>query len=262
MLGIHLAADRPDGAGPPLDPDHDPLGTAAVVATFHDPFGEAPGCRGSLHALDYTIALASGNRRCSQGRVFVPVVALAERGADRAVRDPRAPPRPPARRDPAGQLRHEPLHARADPAAARPARRGARARRRRRRRREGDTSSRSYRASSTTRAAAARSHAASPFDLNSVIASSLGAAGQSAGDDVLKLVHRRPVEDAALDRLDQIAGLELRLRARVGADERRAAQHLVVELARGRRVRPDRADERAVAQPLAEQHRLARTWSR
>ena len=136
MLGIHLAADGPDRAGPALDPDHDAFGAPAVVAPVHDPFGEAPGCRGSLHALDYTIALASGNRRCSQGCVLVSVVPYADRRTDGSIRDPGAPPRPPARRDPPGQLRDEPVLAGADPPAPRPARRRARARRGRRRRGE------------------------------------------------------------------------------------------------------------------------------
>ena len=83
--------------------------------------------------LDYTIASPVGIVDAIRGSVLVPVVALTGRGADRAVRDPRAPPRPPARGGPAGSLRHEPLHARADPAAARPARHRARARRRPRR---------------------------------------------------------------------------------------------------------------------------------
>jgi hypothetical protein len=56
VLGVDLAADGPQGAGPAFDPDHDPLGTAAVVAAFHDPLGE-PACPcGSLHARDYTRA--------------------------------------------------------------------------------------------------------------------------------------------------------------------------------------------------------------
>jgi hypothetical protein len=56
VLRIHLAADGPDGSGPTFDPDHNPLGTAAVVASIHDPFGEAPGPCGSLHDPDYTRA--------------------------------------------------------------------------------------------------------------------------------------------------------------------------------------------------------------
>jgi hypothetical protein len=56
VLRVDLAADGPDGSAPALDPDHDPLGTPAVVASVHDPFGEAPGAYGSLHDPDYTRA--------------------------------------------------------------------------------------------------------------------------------------------------------------------------------------------------------------
>ena len=78
------------------------------------------------------------------------------------------------------------------------------------------------------------------------------------GDDLLELVHLEPVEDALLHGLDQVARLELRLLARVAADERRALEHGVVELAPRRVVRADRTDERALAQPLAAQHRILR----
>ena len=87
------------------------------------------------------------------------------------------------------------------------------------------------RASSTTRAPTARSHAAIPFDLKRTTSSGERAALHLAGDDLLELVHLEPVEDAALDRLDQVARLEPRLLERVAADERRALEHRVVELA-------------------------------
>ena len=67
----------------------------------------------------------------------------------------------------------------------------------------------------------------------------------------MQLVHLEPVEDAALDGLDQIAGLHLALVERVAADEDGAFEDRVVELARPRLVRADRADERAGVQPLA-----------
>ena len=183
--------------------------------------------------------------------------------------DPRAPSRPLARRHPQGLVRHEPPLARADRPRARPARGAPRDRRRHRRRaprRRPDAGSRSRaryptprsRASSTTRAPAARSHAAIPFDLKRTMSVSRGAALQLAGDDLLQLVHLEPVEDAALDRLDQVAGLELRLLARVAADERGALEHRVVELAARRVVGADRADERALAQPLAAEHGVLR----
>jgi hypothetical protein len=56
VLRVDLAPDSPDGSRPALDPDHDPLGPSAVVASVHDPFGEAPGACGSLHNPDYTRA--------------------------------------------------------------------------------------------------------------------------------------------------------------------------------------------------------------
>ena len=148
-------------------------------------------------------------------------------------------------------------------AAARPAGHRARGRRRHRRRAAHAAAQSSRptprsRASSTTRAPTARSHAAIPFDLKSDDVLGGRAALQLAGDDLLQLVHLEPVEDAALDRLDQVARLELRLLERVAADERRALEHGVVELAPRRVVRADRADERAVAQPLAAQHRVLR----
>ena len=87
------------------------------------------------------------------------------------------------------------------------------------------------------------------------------AARQLACDDLLQLVHLEPVEHAALDRLDQVARLELRLLERVAADEGRPLEHGVVELAPPRVVGADRADERAGAQPLAAQHRVASTSS-
>src|SRR5712691_1439120 len=84
------------------------------------------------------------------------------------------------------------------------------------------------------------------------------APAQLVGDDVLQLVHLEPVEDAALDGLDQIAGLELRLFARVAANEGCALEHDVVQLATAPMVRADRADERTRLQPLAAQHRILR----
>jgi hypothetical protein len=56
VLRVDLAADGPDGSRPALNPDHDPLGTAAVVTSVNDPFGEATGPCESLHDPDYTRA--------------------------------------------------------------------------------------------------------------------------------------------------------------------------------------------------------------
>ena len=84
------------------------------------------------------------------------------------------------------------------------------------------------------------------------------AARDLAGDDLVELVHLEPVEHAALDRLDQVGRLEPGLLDGVAADEDRALEHDVVELAGAAVVGADRADERAGPQPLAAQHRVAR----
>ncbi len=77
-------------------------------------------------------------------------------------------------------------------------------------------------------------------------------------DNLLQLVHLEPVEDARLDRLDEIGGLELRVLARVAADEGGALEDDVVELAPAAVVRADGADERAGTQPLAAQDGILR----
>src|SRR5205814_2054026 len=84
------------------------------------------------------------------------------------------------------------------------------------------------------------------------------AALELAGDDLLELVDLEPVEHPRLDRLDQVARLEPRLLARVAADESRALEHDVVELAGPRLVCADRADEGSGPQPLPAQDRILR----
>jgi len=49
MLGVDHASDGPHGTGAAFDPDHDALVATVVVATGHDPLGEPPGTRRSLH---------------------------------------------------------------------------------------------------------------------------------------------------------------------------------------------------------------------
>src|SRR6476620_11968498 len=99
MLRVDLPPDGPDRAWPALDPDHDALRTAAVVASVHDPFGEAPGsCRGLHNPRLYSGR--GGTRRRDPGRVLVPLYPFTGRGADRAIHHPRAPSRPAAGRDP------------------------------------------------------------------------------------------------------------------------------------------------------------------
>src|SRR5690349_6487971 len=84
------------------------------------------------------------------------------------------------------------------------------------------------------------------------------AAVQLARNDLVQLMHLEPVEDAALDRLDQVAGLDLRLLLQVAADESRALEHDVVELAARPMVRARGADEGAWAEPLAAENRVGR----
>ena len=75
-------------------------------------------------------------------------------------------------------------------------------------------------------------------------------------------MHLEPVEDAYLDRLDQVTRLDPRLLARVTADERRTLEDDVVELARPRIVGAYCADERALLQPFAPQHGVPRCRDR
>ena len=102
------------------------------------------------------------------------------------------------------------------------------------------------------------SHAASPFDLKTTMSSSDWRPGSIAGDDLLQFVHLEPVEKAALDRLDQVGRLEPGVLDRVAADEGRALEHDVVELAAAAVVGADGAHERALPQPLAAQHGIGR----
>ena len=88
------------------------------------------------------------------------------------------------------------------------------------------------------------------------------AAGRLAADDLGQLVHLEPVEDTALDRLDQVAGLDPRLLAGVAADEGRALEDCVVELPGLDSVRAGGADQRAGLEPLAAEHRVSRVRDR
>ena len=100
------------------------------------------------------------------------------------------------------------------------------------------------------------SQTASPFDLNRTMSASDWRPGSSPDDDLVQLVHLEPVEQPALDGLDQVARLEPRVLLRVAADEVRALDDDVVELALARMVRAGRAHERALAQPVAAQDRI------
>src|SRR6266498_1909878 len=81
-------------------------------------------------------------------------------------------------------------------------------------------------------------------------------AGGLACHDLLEFVHLEPVEHPGLDRLDQVRRLEPRVLDRVAADEARALEYHVVELAAAAVVCTDRAHERARPQPLAPEHRV------
>ena len=117
------------------------------------------------------------------------------------------------------------------------------------------------RARSTAVAATATSQAARPLDLKTTMSSSDWRPVDLAGNDLLQLVHLEPVEDARLDRLDQVGGLELRVVERVAADEGGALEDDVVELAAAAVVRTDRADERAGARATRRAAPDHATWS-
>ncbi len=74
----------------------------------------------------------------------------------------------------------------------------------------------------------------------------------------MELVHLEPVEHPGPHRLDEIPGFELRLLEPVAADEARALEHRVVELAPGHDVGAGCDDERACSEPLPSQHGIAR----
>ena len=88
------------------------------------------------------------------------------------------------------------------------------------------------------------------------------AARKLAGDDLLQLVHLEPVEHAGFDRLDQVGRLPPRRLAESQQTKLARSSDDVVELARAGPVRADRADERPRPQPLAAQHRVARSRDR
>ena len=169
-------------------------------------------------------------------------------------------------RDPRRPLRHEPLDARADAAAARPARDHPRGRRRHGRRERPPALSPSLELSPDAPLARelddARADGEIPrgdpvrLEEHDVLVGR--AALHLARDDLLQLVHLQPVEHAAPRR------------ARSGRPTRastaRSSRSRRTRRARARRcrapaprvVRADRADERAVAEPLAPKHRVLR----
>src|SRR5712691_4616138 len=198
--------------------------------------------------------------------VLVPLRAVDDGGAGRRLRSPRARARTRPRRDPRGPVRPEPADAPADEPPAGPPRDRARDRRRHDRgyaplARAGLTElepdaafARPRERRSPDRDVPGRD----PVRLEDDDVVVRVPARRLAGHDLLQLVHLEPVEHARRDGLDQVARLLLGLLEGVAADEARALEHDVVELAGAPIVRADRADERAQAEPFAAQHRVLR----
>src|SRR5439155_22223402 len=160
-------------------------------------------------------------------------------------------------RHPGGSVRPEP----ADAAAAAPPARAAGgregARRAGHRRRARDTRERLARAFDDRRRSGdipGRKTVRLEDDDVVVVATARGLAGHH----LLQLVYLEPVEHPDLDRLDQVGRLEARVVDRVAADEARALEHDVVELAAAPVGCADGTDERARLQPLAAKHRIGR----
>src|SRR3990170_8261492 len=115
QMRVDGPAHDPDRARTPLDPEHDALLLAHVVDSGKRALRVPALACTAPHTRD-TIA----SRVRVQEPLLVPLPAELRRGACREVRDPRARPRPLARRDPERPLRPEPPDARAAAAAARP----------------------------------------------------------------------------------------------------------------------------------------------
>jgi hypothetical protein len=92
VLWVHHPADRPGGAGAPLDPDHDALLTARVVEAPELPLGTATLGGPGAHALriqSRAVALRDifsflFQRSAAEERVAVYVIREHERGRDLA----------------------------------------------------------------------------------------------------------------------------------------------------------------------------------
>src|SRR5215213_2530390 len=185
-----------------------------------------------------------------------PAQVAHEDGFPRGVRHPRAPLRPPAPGDPGRSVSEEPRDRRAAPPLARPARRHSR-RRLRRRQHDGRAGPRELELGPNSPLARPVENESANGEILGRDAEALeeddvvvlGAALHLAADDLGELVHLQPVEHPALDRLDEIARLDLRLLLRVAAHERSALEDRVVELTRLDAVRAHGADERAGLQP-------------
>src|SRR4029453_10390643 len=165
--------------------------------------------------------------------VLLPLRPLLPGRAAGGVRDPRARARPLAGRGAPGPLRAEPRIRPGGCAAARPARGDSRARRGPRRPRarppQLELGPDAALAGALERDSAdghvPRSEAVRLENDDVVVRL---AARQLPGDALLQLVDLEPVEHAGLDRLDQGAGLALRVLHSVAADESGAREHHVV----------------------------------
>ena len=106
VLRVDRAADRPDAALLALDPDHDPLGRAAVVDALDRPARRTvPACVFLAQRAKDTIAPVGGHRHGSFAASSRSSARARPGGPRRRVRDPRARPRPVARRHPRRPLR-------------------------------------------------------------------------------------------------------------------------------------------------------------
>ena len=257
VLRVDGAADAPDAAFLALDPDHDALGRAAVVDAVDHALGEPASPAASWARAKDTIAPVGGIGRFFRGssrssararrqeeRVAAYVIREHDRGRslDDILDDPYVKNR--ASQPEVARLLDRPdvIKAIGDDIA--------------------EAAKADLPASSTTRSRDRKIPGRETVRLEDDDVLVGLAARQLARDDLLELVHLQPVEHALADRLDQVARLDLRVRERVAADEGRALEHRVVELARLRPVRAGRADERAGLQPLAAQDRVARRRDR
>src|SRR6266511_2926871 len=251
-MRVHDAPDGPDRAGLALDPDHDPLLPPGIVDAVDYPLGEPTAVGRGLHAPTIQSGRGPARRRV-QKPVLLPLRTELEGGPGRRVHHPGAPPRTPAGGHSRGSLRPEPAHqaAAAAPARAAGGREGARRAGHRRGARNARDALIGTRDDGGRGRDVPRREPVRLEDDDVVVALP---AGRLACHDLLELVYLEPVEYPGLDRLDQVGRLEPRVLDRVAADEARALEYHVVELAAAAVVCTDRAHERTRPQPLAPKH--------
>ena len=227
-LLVHRPADRPDRTGAPLDPDHDPLLAPGVVPSIQDALDVDPSRVSGLHPVEYTnrapatcvesVAVARVLTRFkgmfsflftrTKAEEVVAEYVIREHHRGRTLDDILEDPYVTNRLKPeqsggcsTGRTSSTPSATTSSPRTPPP------------RRRQSSRPTPRSRASSTTRAPAARSQAAIAVRLEDDDVGVGRPALDLAGDDLLELVHLEPVEHAALDRLDQVSRLVLRLLA-------------------------------------------------